>query len=401
MARMFYNSYSLEKITHPFTLFSGLLPAICGLCYGLVLIFNRESRSKRMLGVIMLLSGVCWGTSMIMDNLTQANGRTTVFNTWHILSDLLTWPLIRWYSILIFRPDARFWQESIKMFIPFFAGLVCALIVRAVWGAVPDVYSMREFFSLLWVYPEFILRMALLAVFIAQTTVFFIRAVRDLSDYRRRIRNDFSELEDMDLRWVYWVIYILFIFPVFNLALAFSGDVTVRMGIYVWGFICLGAVAVFGGTRKDIYYLPNPGVSLDKQPLRSGKTALFIPPGMEALGINHQTFSKVGNDLARLMDEESVYTKQDLRLDDLAAMLNTNKTYVSAVINNHYKTNFHTLVNRQRVKKAEKLLVEGMRIKEVWTFAGFNSQRSFNTVFKKFTGTTPSQWIGDRQKNAK
>lgn len=383
----------MEPITLPFALLAPLLPAVCGLSYGIILIFDRENRSKRMLGIILIVGGLCWGNSLIMDNLYAVDNRVTVFNTWHILSDLMLWPVIRWYAILIVRPDARFFPDYPKHFIPFFAGLVCALSLRAIRGAAPDVYSMKEFFSLLWEHPEFVLRLILLAVFIGQTTMFFIRSVRDLKEYRTRIENDFSEVDDMDLRWVYWVIYIFFLFPVFNLALAFSGDTQIRMYIALWAFVCHTIIAILGGTHKNIYYLPDPDLSLDKQLLHPGKMALFISPALEVPGINQQTYSNIRDGLIRLMEDEGVYTKQDLRLDDLAALLHTNKTYVSAVINDYYQTNFYTLVNRYRVHKAQALLLGKRQIKEVWILAGFNSQRSFNMVFKQFSGVTPSEWV--------
>jgi AraC-like DNA-binding protein len=53
-------------------------------------------------------------------------------------------------------------------------------------------------------------------------------------------------------------------------------------------------------------------------------------------------------------------------------------------------------VNEYRIKKAMEILRdpqhEKMTVLEVLYEVGFNSKSSFNTVFKKYTGKTPTQY---------
>ncbi len=128
-----------------------------------------------------------------------------------------------------------------------------------------------------------------------------------------------------------------------------------------------------------------------------GNVALYIPETHEKVKINSPVQDKIKDSLIELFEEREIYCKPNLRLDDLAAMLHTNKTYVSVVINEHFRINFYTLVNSYRIKKALALLEDpAIQIKNVWMQAGFNSQSSFNSLFKKEMQMTPSQWIKTR-----
>jgi AraC-like DNA-binding protein len=75
---------------------------------------------------------------------------------------------------------------------------------------------------------------------------------------------------------------------------------------------------------------------------------------------------------------------------------------VSQAINDGMKKNFYDLVNSYRVEEAKRLLMDeknnNFTILSVGFEAGFNSKTTFNTVFKKFTGLTPTEFRA-RQKN--
>ena len=65
--------------------------------------------------------------------------------------------------------------------------------------------------------------------------------------------------------------------------------------------------------------------------------------------------------------------------------------------------NFYDLVNGCRVEEAKRLLLDpknkNYTILSIGFEAGFNSKTTFNTIFKKFTGLTPTEYK-DRQKQA-
>lgn len=100
------------------------------------------------------------------------------------------------------------------------------------------------------------------------------------------------------------------------------------------------------------------------------------------------------NKLEDLFENEKIYRSQDITMDTVASKLNTNRSYLSGIVNSYYKCNFKTIINRLRVKDARIFLVEdsyrNYTIEAIAHEVGFVSKSVFNTVFKNETGITPS-----------
>ncbi|HSH67797.1 MAG TPA: helix-turn-helix domain-containing protein, partial [Bacteroidia bacterium] len=108
------------------------------------------------------------------------------------------------------------------------------------------------------------------------------------------------------------------------------------------------------------------------------------------------------NSLLELMEQEKVYLNNKLTIDEVAKRLMTNRSYLSQMINDKFKTNFNNFINEYRVKEAQRLLLENntnnYSIEGVSISVGFNSKSTFNSAFKKFTGIRPSEFIQLKKK---
>jgi len=106
------------------------------------------------------------------------------------------------------------------------------------------------------------------------------------------------------------------------------------------------------------------------------------------------------NKLTKFLEEEELFLTGNLRLDDIAERLKTNKVYVSNIVNERFKMNFPTLLNHYRVKKAvEHLKRDDAQIKTAWSKAGFCSQSAFNKAFRKEMGMTPTEWLSENKRS--
>ena len=96
-----------------------------------------------------------------------------------------------------------------------------------------------------------------------------------------------------------------------------------------------------------------------------------------------------------LLVEERIFLQPQLTLDVVADRLHTNKTYVSRMVNDHYKVSFPELISALRVDYAEQYILRhrDARQEEVAAACGFVSASSFNNTFKKVTGMPPRQWV--------
>jgi AraC-like DNA-binding protein len=105
---------------------------------------------------------------------------------------------------------------------------------------------------------------------------------------------------------------------------------------------------------------------------------------------------KLSKDLEALMQEHKLYKQNDLKLETLAARLNTTKHFISQVINEVHQVNFFEYINQKRVEEAKLLLrsklKKDLNIIEIAYEVGFNNKGTFNSVFKKITGLTPTEF---------
>lgn len=112
--------------------------------------------------------------------------------------------------------------------------------------------------------------------------------------------------------------------------------------------------------------------------------------------LNTEQKVEIRNSIMHLLETEKIFLNPDLNLEELAKMLNTNKKYVSQVINEDFQTNFNQLLNQYRVKEARRLLLseesKKLNLEGIALKCGFNNRVSFNTAFKRITGLSPAYY---------
>ncbi len=95
-----------------------------------------------------------------------------------------------------------------------------------------------------------------------------------------------------------------------------------------------------------------------------------------------------------LLQTKRIYVDCQLGLESLAEMLETNRTYLSRIINNEYQCNFNKFINSYRVQEARRLLIQddykNLTLEGIAREVGFNSRSAFNIAFKDVTGIAPS-----------
>lgn len=85
--------------------------------------------------------------------------------------------------------------------------------------------------------------------------------------------------------------------------------------------------------------------------------------------------------------------EQEISLKIIAKKLGIHETTLSRTFAKQTKMSFTESVQYLRVCKASYLLRKNMQISVVADFSGFQSIRSFNRVFKKITGCTPTEYV--------
>jgi len=73
-------------------------------------------------------------------------------------------------------------------------------------------------------------------------------------------------------------------------------------------------------------------------------------------GLTPSLSNELKEKLISLFHEDKIYKQNDISLEILAEKLNTNRHSASQVINEHFKMNFHELVNKYRILEAKKII---------------------------------------------
>lgn len=95
-----------------------------------------------------------------------------------------------------------------------------------------------------------------------------------------------------------------------------------------------------------------------------------------------------------LLEEDKIFLKKDLRLDEIAKPAQANRTYISILISEKYQYTFSELINRKRIEYAQNLVVKNPNLSQAQLAeeTGFSHASSFSRTFKQYTGITFREW---------
>lgn len=164
--------------------------------------------------------------------------------------------------------------------------------------------------------------------------------------------------------------------------------------IFFYSFIVLFVVYIgYSGIRQQNLFSNN----------LSDKNLLFetkIESEYKKSGLKSDIANSKHRDLLKFMKTEKPYLNPKLTLSELAESLDISSNYLSQIINQYEKVNFHDFVNIYRVNE----FIERAQTNKNFNYlvnafdSGFNSKSSFNSVFKKLKETTPSQYLVNIEK---
>lgn len=119
--------------------------------------------------------------------------------------------------------------------------------------------------------------------------------------------------------------------------------------------------------------------------------------------LNKKGIEQYKSDLINSMEKDKLYLNGKLSIQDVSDKLNIPKQYISEVLNEHMHTNFQDFINEYRVEEFIKRLKNDQNnqftLLGIATEVGFNSKSSFNAIFKKIKGLTPTQFKNNLAKN--
>lgn len=295
---------------------------------------------------------------------------------------LLLGPLLYLYVQSLTKPGFSFQRRDWLHFLPF-ASAVLAFLPVYLRGSAFKLQLMDSFSRLpplqrpLWMRSYLVLRLL-------QISVYLVLSIAALARYRRRIKDEFSSLERINLRWL-WLLVSIYALGIF-LNLVFGtldfDDPAWIVPLYTAIEAVIPFVIGYRGLLQPAVFAAGAAGSPGPKYVKSALTMEQSEKGLRLL--------------TAFMETDRLYREEDLSLRRLAEKAGLPLGHVSQIINERTGGNFYDFVNGYRVEEAKRLLRDprrgGEKILTVAFDVGFNSKVAFNRVFKRLTGQTPSAY---------
>ncbi len=207
----------------------------------------------------------------------------------------------------------------------------------------------------------------------------------ELHRYRRLLRDNYANLEDRERRWLTWFVsgfvliasWALLIHAIGN---RIGSDLANMLGICTnyFTFFFVNSL-VFISIRYTHLF---DGIDDQRNIPAEPASPYFKQEQVERL----QSF----------MAKEKPFLDSNISIELLAKRLSLPERTLSRILNQHFGKNFFEFINGYRVEEAKRLLRDAEHqnasMLDILAMSGFTSKSTFNTIFKKHLGQTPSQY---------
>lgn len=296
---------------------------------------------------------------------------------------LLFGPLLLFYISRVTNISFRISKKSLSHFIPFTIYLFLMLF---------DLYLINDTkyqiigtdFNSITIFLEFFTNIQML--------LYILLSIRCLKKYREGIENKFSNIDEINLSWIKTLligvslVYLSFLAIFVVLSILKLTDlyfelisVIVSISIYCIAYYIILNARLFDNVNNVQKNTIEVKTKYENSPLTNGDIKLYW------------------KELNLLMTREKLYRTHGLKISELAKLLDIPSQYVSQVISVNTDSSFYDFINRFRVEEIKLKIESGEHLTSTLLAishdAGFNSKTTFNTVFKRLTGSTPTQFI--------
>ena len=208
-------------------------------------------------------------------------------------------------------------------------------------------------------------------------TAVFVYILYSIPGYHRKLRERFSYVENINLRWLRNITYTFFL--ILGLWIFDSSDMDINLeclymggSLVLWMFIC--------------YFIYRHESVIDElQPVEEVAESEEAP---------QSEIADIATVVQRLFVDDRIFLNPKLKLSDVARQVGTNRTYLSQYFNRTAGTTFFDYVNSMRIAYAENLLLTTTdTLSVVAERSGFNSLSTFRRAFtQRHDGQSPVEF---------
>ena len=244
--------------------------------------------------------------------------------------------------------------------------------------------------------------------FVIVCVAYSVATYHKINRYEQIIGEQFAYNEGISLQWLRLLLIgfgIIFSVMIAGYVLQFLLEIELAVNIeliFLGLFVLLIALIGFWGIRyQGIFTAEKTKVlySSEKSEEAEETEEPLKMPEYRKSGLKPEEAKNLHQQLLTLMATEKPYLEPKLSLAQLADSLGVLPNHLSQIINQYEGKNFYDFVNSYRVDEfialAKRDTDKNFNLLGLAFEAGFNSKSSFNQVFKKIKGQTPSQFVNE------
>lgn len=286
-------------------------------------------------------------------------------------------PLLWFYSCELTGQRIRFSWTALLHFTPFFIIIFLSLSLHELPpGNISDFFARHH-------------RLMTILFWLSVVTQFswYLALVRKrLLTYEHFMEQEVSNTENVNISWVrffmavFLVINLLFLFSLF-IVIHFQPSAWLQQATALTFSLSIFALGYKGILQKEIF---QPEAWTDD------KSRTLIP------SVKDKPDQALIAQVTAYMEEHKPYLDPELTLTSLAKDLNMTRSQLSQLINVGIGDNFYDFINKYRVEQVKKFMTDpqlkNFNMLGIALEAGFKSKSTFNLIFKRFTGLTPTEY---------
>lgn len=372
-----------------FNLYSMPLLILVGQGYFFALILfvryaKKQKVSDLLLAVFLVITGLRCTAYMIGFMDWYDTFPNTKINYFLVDFSLILGPLVYFYVKSITHPDFKFKKTDLWHSAPWLIYVSSQIFIYSYDVQQPGFYDVQD--GILYVKINYSIGFYLVILGIISRIAYFYFAVKVFYEFRDKIKQFFSNTFKVELNWlrnflvVYLALFLLrIIFTVTNM---FFYQLTWTQNW--WWYLTASIVLV---------YLGMMGIFADLGKLSELE---FVEPYLDEKKSLDEELLSLKEKLEDYMDDEKAFLNPNLTLTELSKLVEIPANQLSKVINSGFNKNFNDFINEYRVEEVKIALsnpeFSHFSILGIAFECGFNSKATFNRVFKKFTGHSPSKY---------
>lgn len=231
-------------------------------------------------------------------------------------------------------------------------------------------------------------KMVTKTIIFIQILVYTWLTIRMVSRYHSKAKQTLSSYNPDIFKWL-WAL-IIFTVSVWSLTLFFnyiSRIHSINTLAYLLLVVMVYFIAIAQWRNPGLFHIEQLAAQPDTQ--AQSRADNKSTDGL----IDKETRSSILQIVQQKVEEQNLYRNSELTLGSLAEEVGVSPHYLSETLNQHSGKNFNQFINEYRVAEVCKQLeLESERkLIDLALDAGFSSKSSFNAIFKRLTGKTPSQ----------